>query len=43
MVEKSLRDLNNSNLTSNIVDVSNFQEVDKTVKEITKKSNIDIS
>ena len=42
MVEKSLSDLNNSKLSSNIVDVSNFQEVDKTVKEITKKSNIDI-
>ena len=36
MVEKSLKDLNDSSLSSNIVDVSNFQEVDKTVKEITK-------
>ena len=30
MVEKSLRDMNNSNLSSNIVDVSNFQEVEHT-------------
>ena len=42
MIEKSLRDLDNSNLSSNIVDVSNYDEVDRTVKEITKKSNIDI-
>ena len=42
MVEKSLKDLNNSNLSANIVDVSNYQEVDRTVNEITKKSNIDI-
>ena len=42
MIEKSLRDLNNSNLSSNIVDVSNYQEVESTVNEITQSSNIDI-
>ncbi len=42
MLEKALNDLNNSNLKSNVVDVSNFKEVEKSVKEITKKSNIDI-
>ena len=30
MIEKSLRDLDNSNLSSNIVDVSNYDEVDRT-------------
>ncbi len=42
MVEKSLKEVNNSNLSSNIVDVSNYKEVENTVKEITKNSNIDV-
>jgi len=42
MVEKSIKDLNNSNLNSNIIDVSNYNEVEKCVNEITKESNIDI-
>ena len=42
MIDKSLKDLNNSNLSSNIVDVSNYQEVESTVNEITQSSNIDI-
>ena len=42
MLEKAVNDLNNSNLQSNIVDVSNFKEVETSVKEIIKKSNIDI-
>ena len=42
MIEKSLKDLNNPNLSSNIVDVSNYQEVEDCVNEITKKNNIDI-
>ena len=42
MLEKAVNDLNNSNLQSNIVDVSNFKEVVTSVKEIIKKSNIDI-
>ena len=42
MIEKAVKDLNNPNLKSNIVDVSNFKEVESSVKEITKNSNIDI-
>ena len=42
MLEKAVNDLNNSNLESKIVDVSNFKEVETSVKEIIKKSNIDI-
>jgi len=42
MIEKAVKDLNNPDLTSNIVDVSNFKEVESSVKEITKNSNIDI-
>ena len=42
MIEKAIKDLNNPNLSSNIVDVSNYKEVEKCVNEITKKSNIDI-
>ena len=41
-IEKAIKDLNNLNLSSHVVDVSNYGEVDKTVKEITKNSNIDI-
>ena len=42
MLEKATKEINNSNLSSNVVDVSNYQEVEDCVKEITKKSNIDI-
>ena len=42
MIEKSSKELNNPNLSSNIVDVSNFKVVEKCVNEITKNSNIDI-
>ena len=42
MIEKAVKDLNNPDLKSNIVDVSNFKEVESSVKEITKNSNIDI-
>ena len=38
----AIKDLNSPNLSSHVVDVSNYEEVDKTVKEITKNSNIDI-
>ena len=41
-IEKAIKDLNNPNLSSHVVDVSNYGKVDKTVKEITKNSNIDI-
>ncbi len=40
--EKAIKDLKNPNLSSHVVDVSNYGEVDKTVNEITKNSNIDI-
>jgi NAD(P)-dependent dehydrogenase (short-subunit alcohol dehydrogenase family) len=41
-IESAVKDINNSNLTSNVVDVSNYEEVEKNVKEIVKNSNIDI-
>ena len=41
-LQKAFKDLNNPNLSSNVVDVSNYMEVSKNVKEITKNSNIDI-
>ena len=42
MIDKAFKNLNNSNLSTHIVDVSNFKEVKRCVDEITKKSNIDI-
>ena len=42
MIEKSVKSLNNPNLSSNLVDVSNYNQVEKCVNEIIKKSNIDI-
>ena len=42
MIEKAINDLNNPNLSSNIVDVSNFNEVENCIKDITKNSKIDI-
>jgi NAD(P)-dependent dehydrogenase (short-subunit alcohol dehydrogenase family) len=41
-LKKALKELNNPNLSYNVVDVSNFKEVKKAVDEITKLSNIDI-
>ena len=40
--EVAIKDLDNPNLSSHVVDVSNYGEVDKTVNEITKNSKIDI-
>ena len=40
MIEESLKEINNPNLSSNIVDVSNYQTVEDCVKEITKKALI---
>ena len=37
MIEKAQKDLDNTNLSSNIVDVSNYKEVENCTKEITKK------
>ena len=41
-LEKATKEINNGKLSFNIVDVSNFDEVDQTVKQITKSINIDI-
>ena len=38
----AIKDLDSPNLSSHVVDVSNYVEVDEIVKEITKNSNIDI-
>ena len=42
MTEKAVEELNNPNLSVNIVDVSNYKEVENCVNQIIKKSNIDI-
>jgi len=42
MIEKAAKELNNQNLSSNVIDVSNFKEVEDCTHEINKKSNIDI-
>tara|TARA_B100000035_G_C20956722_1_gene534550 strand:+ start:233 stop:985 length:753 start_codon:yes stop_codon:yes gene_type:complete len=42
MLEKAVEDLGNSNLSTNIVDVSNYKDVETCTNEITKKTNIDI-
>ncbi len=42
MVEKVKKDLNSSNLTSNIIDVSNYKKVESCINEITKTNKIDI-
>ena len=41
-IESAIKEIDNPNLSSNSVDVSNYDEVEKNVKEITKNSNIDI-
>ncbi len=42
MLEKAANDLNSPNLSTNVVDVTNFQEVENSIKEIAKKDKIDI-
>ena len=42
MIKKAIKDLNNSNLSSKIVDVSNYKEVESSANEIIKNTNIDI-
>ena len=42
ITEKVLKELNNPNLSSNIIDVSNYKEVENCINDITKKTNIDI-
>ena len=41
-LKKSVKELNNTNLTSNVVDVSKFEEVENCTNEILKNSKIDI-
>ena len=41
-LNKAINKLNNSNLSSNVVDVTNYSNVVRAVKKITKKSKIDI-
>tara|TARA_Y100000992_G_scaffold298278_1_gene263171 strand:+ start:2256 stop:3026 length:771 start_codon:yes stop_codon:yes gene_type:complete len=42
MLDKASKELNSPNLESNIIDVSNYKEIEKCVSDISKKSNIDI-
>jgi len=42
MLEKAVKEIDNENLSSNIIDVSNFKEVSNCANEISKNSNIDI-
>ena len=42
MVKKAIKDLDNSDLSSKIVDVSNYKDVENCANEIMKNSNIDI-
>ena len=42
MVEKAIEDIKSPNLSFNIVDISNYSEVEECVHEITKRKNIDI-
>ena len=41
-LKKAIQELNNPNLSYNVVDVSNYKNVKETVEEITKSTNIDI-
>jgi 2-dehydro-3-deoxy-L-rhamnonate dehydrogenase (NAD+) len=42
MLKKALEEINSPNLSSNIVDVSDYKEVENCIEIITKNSNIDI-
>ena len=42
MIKEAIKELDNSNLSSNIIDVSNYKEVEGCINDITKKSKIDI-
>ena len=41
-LKKATKEINNENLSYNLVDVSNFEDVYKAVNQIIKTSNIDI-
>tara|TARA_B100000989_G_scaffold272104_1_gene229303 strand:- start:49 stop:801 length:753 start_codon:yes stop_codon:yes gene_type:complete len=42
LIEKVLKDINNNNLSANLVDVSVYSDVENIVDKIIKKTNIDI-
>ena len=42
MLAKAEKDISSPNLSSNTIDVSNYEEVEKCINTITKKTNIDI-
>ena len=42
LIDEAIKNTNNPNLKSDIVDVSNYQEVEKAVSKILKESKIDI-
>ncbi len=42
MLKKAINDQKDTNISSNVIDVSNYKEVENCVKEITKNSSIDI-
>ena len=42
MIDKAIKEIDNSNLSSNIVDVSNYKDVENCARTIMKSSNVDI-
>ena len=42
LLDKVINDINNTNLSSNVVDVSVYKEVEDTVNKILNKTHIDI-
>ena len=42
LLKSAIKEVNNPNLSYNVVDVSNYKQIEKTVSDIVSKSNIDI-
>ena len=42
LLKSAIAEVNNSKLQYNVIDVSNYSQIEKTVLEITSKGNIDI-
>ena len=42
LLKSAVKDVNSRNLSYNVIDVSNYSQIEKTVSEITSKNNIDI-
>ena len=42
LLQSTVKEINNPNLSYNVIDVSNFKQIEKTVSEITAINNIDI-